>query len=176
VPVGESGPRYFSDLVARDGLDAGSADELVGRRIGLNGRDSLSGFVLPYAALIRRGLAKPLYEGAIETGSHRRSLAMLVAGELDAASIDSTLLALRALHDPAIAGLRVIERLGPAPIPPVVLLHGTPGLADALRAALVALDASNEGRAALALGQVARYEAVADRDYDAVRAMDGAVR
>jgi ABC-type phosphate/phosphonate transport system substrate-binding protein len=176
VPVGEPGPRYFADVVARAGLAASSADDLVGRRIGLNGRDSLSGYVLPYSALVPRGLAGALYDGAIETGSHRRSLAMLVAGELDAASIDSTLLALRARGEPAIAALRVVERLGPAPIPPVVLLHGDPALAEALREALVGLDQSEEGRAALALGQVERYSAVADSDYDAVRAMDGAVR
>jgi phosphonate transport system substrate-binding protein len=176
VPLGEPAPQYYADLVAREGLGASSADELIGRRIGLNGRDSLSGYVLPYATLDERGLAEPLYGDAIETGSHRRSLAMLVSGELDAASIDSTLLALRAQHEPAIAGLRVIERLGPAPIPPVVLLHGTPALAAALRAALLALDASAEGRSALALGQVERYAAIADRDYDPVRAMDRAVR
>ncbi|MEO9176230.1 MAG: PhnD/SsuA/transferrin family substrate-binding protein [Gaiellales bacterium] len=176
VPLGEPAPQYYADLVVRDGLEPNSADELVGRRIGLNGRDSLSGYVLPYAALDARGIAAPLYEDAIVTGSHRRSLAMIVAGELDAASIDSTHLALRAAHEPAIAELRVVERLGPAPIPPVVLLHGTPALARSLRAALLALGASAEGRAALELGQVERYVAVADRDYDPVRAMDGAVR
>ena len=92
--------------------------------------------MLPYASLIGRGLAAPLYDGAIETGSHRRSLELLASGELDAAAIDSTVLALEARADPAFAALRVLERLGPAPIPPVVLVNGDPALAAALRDAL----------------------------------------
>ena len=60
VPRGEPAPRYFADLVVRAGLEAGSAADLVGRRIGFNGRDSLSGFVLPYRSLMARGLAAPV--------------------------------------------------------------------------------------------------------------------
>jgi ABC-type phosphate/phosphonate transport system substrate-binding protein len=176
VPIGEPAPQYFTDLVVRNGLEAHSAADLVGRRIGLNGRDSLSGYVLPYSALIPRKLAAPLYHDAIETGSHRRSLALLVAGEIDAAGIDSTRLALEARADPAIAALRVLERIGPAPIPPVVLAHGDAALAGLLRDALVTLDQHVIGRRALELGLIERFCEISDGDYDPVREMDGAVR
>jgi ABC-type phosphate/phosphonate transport system substrate-binding protein len=176
VPIGEPAPHYFADLVIRAGLEAGSAADLVGRRIGFNGRDSLSGFVLPYRSMMARGLAAPLYDDAVETGSHRNSLARLVSGEIDAAGIDSTVLALEARADPAIAALRVLERLGPAPIPPVVLLNGDAALAGRLRDALVSLDQHVLGRRALELGMVERYVAVSDGDYDVVREMDGEVR
>jgi ABC-type phosphate/phosphonate transport system substrate-binding protein len=176
VPRGEPAPRYFADLVVRAGLDVGSAADLVGRRIGFNGRDSLSGYVLPYRSLMARGLAAPLYDDAIETGSHRNSLALLVSGEIDAAAIDSTLLALEARANPAIARLRVLERLGPAPIPPVALLHGDPALAGRLRDSLVSLDQHALGRRALELGLVERFVEVTDGDYDVVREMDGEVR
>ncbi len=176
VPRGEPAPRYFADLVVRAGLDVGSAADLVGRRIGFNGRDSLSGYVLPYRSLMARGLSAPLYDDAIETGSHRNSLALLVSGEIDAAAIDSTLLALEARANPAIARLRVLERLGPAPIPPVALLHGDPALAGRLRDSLVSLDQHALGRRALELGLVERFVEVTDGDYDVVREMDGAVR
>ncbi len=176
VPHGEPGPRYFSAFVVRDGLEAGSAADLVGLRVGLNGRDSLSGYVLPHAELERRGLGDALYDHAIETGSHRRSLDLLIAGELDAAGIDSTMLPLEARSDPGVAALRVLERLGPAPVPPVVLLNGDPELAGRLQAALVALVADDAGRHALALGLVDRFAEVEDADYDVVRAMDRALR
>jgi ABC-type phosphate/phosphonate transport system substrate-binding protein len=175
VPQGAPGPVYYADLVVRDGLAAENATDLVGRRIGLNGRDSLSGYVLPYSALIPRALAAPLYDGAIETGSHHRSLELLVAGELDAAAIDSTLLALEARADPAVARLRVLERLGPAPHPPVVLLNGDSHVASALREALVSLDQHVIGRRALELGLIERFVEVSDGAYDAVRDMDGLV-
>jgi phosphonate transport system substrate-binding protein len=176
IPQGDDRPRYYADLVLRSGLEVSSAESLVGRRIGLNGRDSLSGYVLPESALVLREPAVPLYDHAIETGGHHQSLGLLVAGEIDAAAIDSTVLALEARADPAIAALAVAERFGPAPIPPVVLVGGSPALADELRGALLALDRSDEGRAALALGLIDRYVAVADSDYDPVRAMDAAVR
>jgi ABC-type phosphate/phosphonate transport system substrate-binding protein len=175
VPRGEPGPQYFADLLVRDGLEASSAADLAGRRVGFNGRDSLSGFVLPYRALADRGLAAPLYDGAIETGSHRRSLALLVEGEIDAAAIDSTLLALEARANPAVAALRVLERLGPAPIPPVVLKGGDPALAGRVREALVSLDRHEAGRRVLELGLMQRYVEVSDADYDPVREMDAAV-
>lgn len=176
VHRGEPGPQYYADLVVREGSDACGASDLVGRRIGLNGRDSLSGYVLPYAALMERSLAEPLYAEAVETGSHRRSLELLLDGELDAAAIDSTLLALEAQDDPAIAALRVVEQLGPAPIPPVVLLHCDLAATGQLRTALLELHRSEAGRRALALGLVDRFVAVGDSDYDPVRTMDGAVR
>ena len=128
------------------------------------------------AALAPRGLASELYDDGIETGSHRRSLARLVEGEIDAAAIDSTLLALEARANPAIASLRVLERLGPAPIPPVVLLHGDPVLAGRVREALVSLDRHEAGRRALELGLMQRYVEISDAAYDTVREMDSSVR
>jgi ABC-type phosphate/phosphonate transport system substrate-binding protein len=176
IPVGETEPEYWADLVVRDGLEASSPEDLLGRRIGLNGHDSLSGYVLPYWALTVRGIADLLYDDAIVTGKHRRSLQLLAAGELDAAAIDSTVLALEARDDPAIAALRVLERLGPAPIPPVALVNGDAALAGRLRTAFVALPETEEGRAALALGLVERYVEVDDSDYGVVRMIDAAVR
>ena len=175
VPRGEPGPRYFSAFVVRDGLEASSAADLVGLRVGLNGHDSLSGYVLPHAELEERGLGDAPYDHAIETGSHRRSLDLLIAGELDAAGIDSTMLPLEARNDPGWRRCGCSSASGP-PRPPVVLLNGDPGLARRLQAALVGLAADDAGRHALALGLVDRFAEVEDADYDVVREMDGELR
>ena len=58
------------------------------------------------------------------------------------------------------------------PSPPVALVGGDPGLAASLRAALIALGERDEGREALALGAVQRFDAVADADYAPVRTAD----
>ena len=100
---------------------------------------------------------------------------MLVAGELDAAAIDSTLLALEARTDPAVARLRVLERLGPAPHPPVVLLNGDAARGVGAREALVSLDQHVIGRRALELGLIERFVEISDGAYDVVRDMDGLV-
>ena len=58
------------------------------------------------------------------------------------------------------------------PSPPVALVAGDAGLAEALRSALSGLGDSDDGRAALELGAIQRFDAVADADYAPVRAAD----
>jgi ABC-type phosphate/phosphonate transport system substrate-binding protein len=167
VPRGADGPVYSSALVVRSELGERSAAELGGCLFGYNGGDSLSGWVLP-----RSGFPESLFERTTPTGSHRRSVELLLAGEIDAAAIDSILLALEARADPHVAALPVIAHAGPAPSPPVVLANGSRALADAARRALRGLADTDAGRAALELGDVDRYVAVDDADYDPVRELD----
>ena len=171
VPEDEDGPRYRADLLVAEGVDAATPEQLRGARVGFNGDDSLSGWVLPRHALRGFGIDPDAYEW-VRTGSHRNSLGALLRGEVDGAPIDSTVLALELRADPALRGLRRIARLGEMPSPPIALVGGDAELAASLRTALTALDGSDEGRAALALGAVQRYEAVGDADYAPVRAAD----
>jgi ABC-type phosphate/phosphonate transport system substrate-binding protein len=167
APVPDDGPEapvYFTDLVGRIGV----AGPLADLRIGFNGQDSLSGWVLPRFGLRQRGI-DPDSLTWVPTGSHRASLRLLVDGELDAAPIDSTVLALERRASPAVARLPVLDRFGPMPAPPVVLLGAGPREAAALRSQLLTLPASAAGRRALALGAVRRYVAVTASDYDPVR-------
>lgn len=163
VAVGDDEPRYFAALVGR------TADVTLDLTLQMayNGQDSFSGWVLP-----RAYLPHDLYTRSFRSGSHRASLAHLLAGTADAAAIDSTALALEAHDNPELAALPVLRMLGPAPSPPVVLVNGSPALADRLRSGLVALAESDDGRRALELGLVRRFAAMHDSDYDAVRTLD----
>src|SRR5437899_1957603 len=76
------------------------------------------------------------------------------------------------LADPPLRELRTLVRLGRLPSPPVVLVGGDAALAESLRSALTGLDRDDEGRAALELGAIRRFDAVADADYAPVRAVD----
>lgn len=174
VAAGSDRPEYFADLVLRDGLAAQSADDLVAPRMAYNGDDSMSGWVLPRSELAPRGLVPRLYGSTVCSGSHRASIAMLVAAEADCAAIDSMVLALEARADPRVAALRVVERLGPAPSPPIVLAGGPATLAAALRKALCELHRDPAGAKALALGLIDRFEPVEDSDYDPIRAAESA--
>jgi ABC-type phosphate/phosphonate transport system substrate-binding protein len=162
VPAGGDGPLYHAALVLRPGLAALPEP----CRLAYNGEDSLSGWLLP-----RSALPASLFANAVRSGSHRRSLELLLGAEADAAAVDSTVLALEARRDPRIDSLRVVRRVGPAPSPPAVLVHGSAEQAEALRAGLVALSRTSEGRQALALGLVDRYLPVTDADYAPVRAL-----
>jgi ABC-type phosphate/phosphonate transport system substrate-binding protein len=171
VPDGEDGSFYGADLLVAPGAPETAPEQLRGARVAFNGDDSLSGWVMPRQALRELGIDPDGYAW-VRTGSHHNSLGALLRGEVEAAPIDSTVLALERRADPALAALRTIARLGHMPSPPVALVAGDPSLAESLRAALTGLRASDEGRAALALGAIERFAAVADADYAPVRAAD----
>ena len=83
------------------------------------------------------------------------------------------LLAAEATTTPAFAELPVLATYGPSPSPPVVLVGDDQELAQRLRQALASLHEDATGRAALALGCMARFDAMHDSDYDWVRQCDG---
>jgi phosphonate transport system substrate-binding protein len=171
VPEDEDGAHYRADLLVAPAAGATAPEQLRGARVGFNGDDSLSGWVLPRHALRELGIDPDGYVW-VRTGSHHNSLQALLRREVEAAPIDSTVLALELRADPALAALRRIARLGRMPSPPVALVGGDAELARSLRAALTGLNGRDDGRAALALGAVKRFEAVGDADYAPVRAAD----
>jgi len=110
---------------------------------------------------------------AIESGAHETSLQLLLAGEIDATAIDSTVLEAELRRDPAIGEhIRVVATLGPSPIPPWLVLRSVPQeVRVALRSALLSMHLEPHSRALLAEAQIARFEHVDDRAYDAIRSM-----
>ena len=151
--IGDGPPTYTSTLLGRPGA---VLDELHGAHLAINHRPSMSGWVLPVA----EGLPLERFDRITETGSHRRSLELLLAGEADAAPIDSHLLAAEAGAWPEVRDLPVLADYGPSPSPPIVLVDGD---AAALRAAL--LDVRT-------IDHVDRLVAVDDAYYDPTRESD----
>ncbi|HTM21164.1 MAG TPA: PhnD/SsuA/transferrin family substrate-binding protein [Kofleriaceae bacterium] len=109
-------PVYFSDVVVRAADPARGFADLHGRTWAFNDPCSLSGWLA-----LRRHLAACDGVRLLASGSHVRSLAMIAAGQADAAAVDSQALALATARDPALAAsLRVIDSWGPFPIQPLV--------------------------------------------------------
>ena len=152
--IGDGPPMYTSTLLGRSGV---VLDELHGAHLAINHRPSMSGWVLPVAA----GLPLERFARITETGAHRRSLEVLLAGEADAAPIDSHLLAAEAVHWPEVRSLPVLAEYGPSPSPPIVLAGD--GDVAALRALLVDVHPT---------GHVDRLVAVDDAFYDPTRESD----
>lgn len=120
-------PLYYSDVVVPRSHPAQDLGALAGVVWGYNDRMSLSG----YRSLVDR----VDLTAAVHTGSHLRSLALLESGDIEAAAIDSVVLAMRRRDDPTIdERVRVVERLGPFPIQPVVCASG---MSDSRRSAVV---------------------------------------
>lgn len=166
-------PVYFSDVVVRaDSSFHGFAD-LRGARWAYNNIGSHSGYNITRYHLARLGEEGNFFGRVVEAGSHQRSLAMILAGEIDAAAIDSTVLETELLLRPEIAGqIRIVERLGPSPIPPWAVRREVPSaLAVEIRRVFVEMHADSVGAALLAQAQMRHFVPVTDSDYDPIRRM-----
>lgn len=121
-------PLYHCDLVVRADSPVEHLSDLRGQRFGFNDPVSLSGWH-GIASRLRSEATTPrrFFSSLVCTGSHPASLQALSSGRIDAATVDSTLLLLRRRHDPAsLAGLRLVEGLGPYPVQPIVVAAAMP--------------------------------------------------
>lgn len=166
-------PIYFSDVVVRRESPYRAFADLRGVSWSYNEPGSQSGYNLIHYHLATLGERSGYFSHVVEAGAHQESLRMIRDGEIDASAIDSTVLELELSLRPELASsLRVIDTLGPSPIPPAVVSRQVPpAVREALRRALLAMHEDAEGRAILEAGLVARFTPVADADYDAIRQM-----
>ena len=169
-PDADGRPVYFSDIVVAPGSNLQSLDELAGHRIGCNDPISLSGHHALRFEIERRGGDPDAFADLVFTGGHDASLDAVAAGELDAAVIDSVVRTRRIRTDPTIASLRVIDRLGPWPVQPLVARSDM--TADELAAfAALLLDANNDPamQAELEAAALTKFVAVGANHYEPVR-------
>jgi phosphonate transport system substrate-binding protein len=166
-------PVYFSDLVVRRDSNFQTFADLRGASWAVNEPGSHSGYNVVRYHLARLGEVSGYFGNVIESGAHQTSLRMILEGRVDASAIDSTVLELELKRDPAITSqIRIIDTLGPSPIPPWVVLRSlSPELRQDLREVLLRMHLDPQGRAILAEAQMARFTAVQDSDYDAIRRM-----
>lgn len=166
-------PVYFSDVIVRADAAARSFADLRGRRWAYNEPRSHSGYNLTLYHLSTLGETGAYFARCVEAGSHQRAIELVLAGEVDAAAIDSYVLELERARRPELGErLRVVATLGPSPSPPVVVRRALPGaLQGELRRLLTTLHESEPGRRLLASGALARYAPVGDADYDPIRRM-----
>jgi phosphonate transport system substrate-binding protein len=166
-------PMYFSDVVVREDSPAASLEDLRGAVWAFNEPTSHSGYTITRFVLASRGEGAAFFERVIASGSHLASLHLLLTAAIDATAIDSTVLEQELRERPWLgARIRVVETLGPSPIPPLVVSRGvSSGLREDLRAAVLAMHLDPEGRAVLQAGAVSRFVAVTDADYAPIREM-----
>lgn len=170
-PDNDGRPVYFGDLVVRPGTTADSLADLAGARIGCNDHVSLSGHYALRWAAADAGLDPDTFARLHFTGGHHRSLELLLAGELDAAVVDSVVRISAARTDPAVAALRIVDRLGPWPTQPLVARSGLDdaSLTDA-RNGLLAAARRPELAGLLQASALTGLVEVGPEHYDPVRA------
>lgn len=166
-------PVYFSDIVVRRQSDFQSFLDLRGTAFAYNEPRSHSGFNVVRAYLAEIGERQGFFGSVVESGAHTKSVEMISAGTVDGAAIDSTVLEWLFSRSAGLAGaLRVIDTIGPSPIPPwVVSKKLSAELREEIRQLLLALHRTAHGKWMLARAGLAKFIFANDRDYDPIRRM-----
>lgn len=166
-------PIYFSDVVVRCDSPYKSFDDLRGCIWAYNERGSHSGWNIVYYSLLERGKTADYFGETVKSGSHQRSLEMVLEGQADATAIDSHVLdVLLSRNRKLNAQPRVIDMLGPSSIPPVVVsktLDST--LKCRLQELLIGMHHDPRAANQLREGRIERFVVVDDEDYGDIRRM-----
>jgi phosphonate transport system substrate-binding protein len=164
-------PCYFSDVVVHQNSPYQSLADLRGATWAYNEPGSLSGYAVTCYYLTKMGQKAGFFGRAVASGAHKKSLQMILDRQVDGSAIDSTVLEWELARRPSIRQqIRIIDSLGPNPIPPWVILKSVPSpIRQQLQRLLLHLHHDARGRAILALGHLARFTAVQDKAYDTVR-------
>ena len=170
-------PVSYSDVIVHHDSRITCLEELRGCSLAYNEPASHSGHTVTLYGLVRMG-ARPGFLGrVVEAGFHQRAIRLVHAGAVDAAAIDSQVLAVERRDHPGLADLRVVGSFGPSTIQPVVAASRLP---DAwkreVRELLVSLGDDPSARPMLAQGFIERFAAVDDGAYDDIRAMLATIR
>jgi phosphonate transport system substrate-binding protein len=164
-------PVYFSDVTVRSDSACRSFADLRGRAWAYNAPDSFSGCLAARHHLLQMGETEAFFGRVSFSGAHQESIRWVLEGRVDAAAIDSHVLAVERLSHPELASrLRVIAALGPASIPPVVTTARLPeelfiGMGDAF----CHLVDDPVNRQTLARGLIRRFIPIDDGAYDDIR-------
>jgi phosphonate transport system substrate-binding protein len=166
-------PVYYSDVIVRRESPITCLEELRGCSWAYNEPASHSGHTVTLYSLVRMGARPGFFGRVVEAGFHQRAIRLVHTGAVDAAAIDSQVLAIELRDHPQLADhLRVIGSFGPSTIQPVVAASRLPGrLKDPVRELLVELGDDPTARPLLAHGFVDRFRPVNDAAYDDIRAM-----
>lgn len=164
-------PVYFSDVLVRSDRPVERLEDLAGRVWAYNEPGSHSGYSVMKARLAELNWGGRFFREAVMSGSHQQSLRMLLDGRADVSAIDTIVMEIELENHPELRGaFRAVERLGPSPIPPLVVRRElSADLKRALKQSVLSMHEDPAGAAVLARGPVDRYVEVRDEDYDPIR-------
>ena len=131
IPLGSryrAEPIYFSDVVVKRESRFRSFHDLRGSSWAYNEPMSHSGFNVVRAYLAGFGYKQGFFREIVESGSHTASIEMILDDQVEASAVDTTVLDWVIDHRPEVGTqIRVIETIGPSPIPPWVASTQLPG-------------------------------------------------
>lgn len=166
-------PIYFSDVIVHRDSPFYSFADLRGCTWAYNEPLSQSGYGITRYHLLKLGESQGYFGEVIEAGFHQKAIEMVYQRQIDAAAIDSQVLAVELRHRPhLIEQLRIIDTFGPSTIQPLTIsTHLPQNLKQDIQAILCNLHTDPAARKILDMGLIDYFVAVGDADYDDIRGM-----
>jgi phosphonate transport system substrate-binding protein len=166
-------PIYFSDVIVRPDSHFQTFKDLKGASWAYNEPNSQSGYNITRYHLSTMGEKDKFFGRVVQSGSHLNSLELVLKGKIDASAIDSTVLEIELQYRPQLKQqFRIIEVLGPSPIPPWVVSTQLPlELRDDIREVFYLMKDSRDGKSVLEESLMSEMVIVQDQDYDIIRYM-----
>jgi phosphonate transport system substrate-binding protein len=164
-------PVYFSDVIVRGDSAYTRLEDMRGTRWAYNERGSFSGYLAMLHRLAQMHETIDIFGETIASGAHSASLQMVVDERADVTALDSTAFDQLRQETPFLdEQVRVVESLGPFPVPPWVVSRAVADKErDALKQSLWEMCRNPHGQAVLSQGLFDRFIPVSDADYDPVR-------
>jgi len=170
---------YYSYLIVPSDSTAASLADLRGKRFAFSDPLSNSGRLAPeYQLQLASETPDTFFASHEYTGSHDNSILAVADHLVDGAAVDSLVYQYVVARSPEIAQrTKIIAKWGPYGIPPLVTSPKlSPELREKIRTALLQMDQSDDGRAALGVLGVDRFVTIDDHAYDSIRDMMAVLR
>lgn len=169
---GHSG-KYYSYTIVRKDSSIKSWADMKGKSYAYNDQGSNSGYNLPRAKLVSLGAKSwdDYFSKVVVSGSHEESIHLVATGKIDSSSVDSLVLDYdRSIKDRDALNVKIIEHLGPAGSPPVVISRkADPSIINDLKAAFLGMHKDPEGKKILESAGVTRFDPPNDKNYNDIR-------
>ncbi|BAY07476.1 phosphate/phosphite/phosphonate ABC transporter substrate-binding protein [Calothrix sp. NIES-2098] len=115
-------PIYYADVIVNANSNLKKFTDLTGKTFCYNDPGSNSGYNLLCHRLTQETYPENFFGKTLQSGSHQHSIRWVVEGLADCAAIDSVVLEQELKNFPELSQhLRVVEILGPSPMPPLVV-------------------------------------------------------
>jgi phosphonate transport system substrate-binding protein len=106
-------PVYYSDVIVRHDSPISCLEELRSCSWAYNEPASHSGHTVTLYSLVRVGARPGFFARVVEAGFHQRAIRLVATGAVDAAAIDSQVLAIECRDHPQLAArLRIVDTFG----------------------------------------------------------------
>lgn len=175
VPVINGKHFYQSNIIVHRDSPLTSFEELHGKTFAFVDPKSNSGRLYPFYWLALQGeTPDTFFERYFFSYSHNKSVEMVAKKKVDAAAVDSVVLAyMLSTGSPYASEVKVIHCSPDFGIPPVVLPPGLPlYLKEKLRQIFLQMHEDPQGKKILTAMRIDRFEQAPDADYDSIRAMN----